>query len=157
MLDFGVHIKRSEPNASFLMQSGGLHHHRSGLEDGHGDLSHRQLLMVGLLGGDDRGVGSEHEVNTRVGHQVRLELRDVHVQGSIEAQGRRQARDDLSDEAVEVGVRGTLDVQVPAKDLLQTWVPSLAGPLRILQLWGALGVPLLGENTDTPNGVSGGG
>ena len=116
MLDFRVHIKRSERYASFLMQSGGLHHHRSGLEDGHGDLSHRQLLMVGLLGGDDRGVGSEHEVNTRVGHQVRLELRDVHIQGSIEAQGRRQARDDLSDEAVEVGVRGTLDVQVPAKD-----------------------------------------
>ena len=83
------------------------------LEDGHRDLSHGQLLVVGLLGRDDRSIGREHEVDARVRHQVRLELRDVHVQGSIEAKAGRQGTDDLGDQAVQVGVRGALNVQVP--------------------------------------------
>ncbi len=32
------------------------------------------LLMVGLLSGDDRSVCGQGEVDTRVGHQVGLEL-----------------------------------------------------------------------------------
>ena len=83
-----------------------LHHHGCRLEDGHRDLSHGQLLVVGLLGRDDRSIGREHEVYARVRHQVRLELRDVHVQGSIEAKAGRQGTDDLGDQAVQVGVRG---------------------------------------------------
>ena len=69
--------------------------------------------MVGLLGGDDRGVGRQHEVDARVGHQVRLELGDVDVQGPVEAQAGRQGADDLGDQAVQVGVGRALDVQVP--------------------------------------------
>ena len=56
-------------------------------------------------------------MDTGVRDKVGLELRDVHVQGSIETQGRGQARDDLSDETVQVGVGGTLDVEVPACQL----------------------------------------
>ena len=62
---------------------GTLHHHRRGLEDGVRDLSHRELLVVGLLRRDDRGERREHEVDTRVRHQVGLELRDVDVQGTV--------------------------------------------------------------------------
>ena len=47
--------------------------------------------MVGLLSRDDRGVGGQHEVDARVGHQVGLELRDIDVQGPIEPQRRGQA------------------------------------------------------------------
>ena len=46
------------------------HHHRGGLEGGVGDLSDGPLLVVGLLGGDDRSVRRKHEVDPRVGHQV---------------------------------------------------------------------------------------
>ena len=56
-----------------------LDHHGCWLEDGHGDLSHGQLLMVGLLRRDDRGIGGQHEVDTGIRDQVGLELRDVHV------------------------------------------------------------------------------
>ena len=75
--------------------------------------------MVGLLGRDDRSIGREHEVDARVRHQVRLELRDVHVQGSIEAKAGRQGTDDLGDQAVQVSVRGALNVQVPEMHPLQ--------------------------------------
>ena len=95
-----------------------LDHHGCRLEDGHGDLGHGQLLVVGLLRRDDRGIGGQHEVDARVRDKVGLELRDVHVQGSIETQRRSQAGDDLSDESVQVRVRGTLDVKVPEREII---------------------------------------
>lgn len=66
-----------------------------GLEAGVGDLGDGELLVVGLLRGDDGRVGGEWEVDARVRHQVGLELRQVHVQSAVEAQGRRDRRDDL--------------------------------------------------------------
>ncbi len=50
-----------------------------------------------------------------VGHQVRLELGEIHVQGTVEPQRGRNRGDDLTDQTVEVGVRRSLDVQVPAR------------------------------------------
>ena len=41
--------------------------------------------MVGLLGTDDGGVGNQREVDARVGHQVRLELRQINVEGAVES------------------------------------------------------------------------
>ena len=63
----------------------------------------------------------------------RLELRDVHVQGSIEAKGRRQGGDDLGDQAVQVGVGGSLDVQVAAADVIERLVVVHDGHVRVLQ------------------------
>ena len=54
-----------------------------GLEARVGDLPHGELLVVGLLGGDDGRVGGEGEVDARVGHQVGLELCQVDVQGPV--------------------------------------------------------------------------
>lgn len=44
--------------------------------------------MVSLLRGDDGRVGGEREVDARVRHQVGLELREVHVEGAVEAERR---------------------------------------------------------------------
>ena len=43
--------------------------------------------MVGLLSRDDRSVGDQGEVDAWVGHQVGLELCQVHVEGTVKAQG----------------------------------------------------------------------
>ena len=64
-----------------------LHHHRGWLEDRHGNLCHRQLLMVCFLGRDDWSVRREHEVDSRVGNQVGLELGDIHVERTIKTEG----------------------------------------------------------------------
>merc|ERR1712195_125434 len=45
-----------------------LHHGTGGLESTVGDLGHGQLLVVGLLGRDDRGIGRQQEVDTGVGN-----------------------------------------------------------------------------------------
>lgn len=65
------------------------------LEASIGDFSDRQLLVVRLLGGDDGRIGRQREVDARVGDQVRLELRQVHVQGAVETQGRGYRGHDL--------------------------------------------------------------
>ena len=40
------------------------------------DLSDAQLLVVSFLGGDDRGVSSEREVNSRIWYQVSLKFKE---------------------------------------------------------------------------------
>jgi hypothetical protein len=84
-----------------------LGHHGSRLKGRVGDLCHRQLLVVGLLSADDRCIAAEHEVDPGVGHQVGLELSDVHVQGTIEAQRGGQGGDHLQTarDSKKTGVR----------------------------------------------------
>ena len=110
-----------------------LHHLVGGLEAGVGDLSHRQLLVVGLLGRDDGSVGGQREMDTWVGHQVGLELGQIHVEGTIEAQGGCDGGHDLADQAVEVGVGGALDVQVTAADVVDGLVVDHEGAVGVLQ------------------------
>ena len=110
-----------------------LHHLVGWLEAGVGDLSHGQLLVVGLLGGDDGGVGGQGEVDTGVGHQVGLELSQIHVQGAVEAEGGGDGGDDLADQTVEVGVGGALNVQVAAADVVDGLVVDHEGAVGVLQ------------------------
>ena len=115
----GHHITTVQQAASHVLAVTGiaLHHLVGGLEARVGDLSHRQLLVVGLLGGDDRGVGGQREVDTRVGHQVGLELSQIDVEGTIEAQGGGDGGHDLRNQPVQVGVGRALDVQItPVND-----------------------------------------
>ena len=104
-----------------------------GLEDGVGDLSNRVLLVEGLIGGDDGGVGRQQEVDTGVGDQVGLELVHIHVQGSLEAERAGEGRDDLRDKTVEVGVGGALNIQSTVADLVDGLVIEQEGAISVLQ------------------------
>jgi hypothetical protein len=110
-----------------------LGHHGGWLEDGVGNLGDGELLVVGLLGGDDGGVRGEHEVDAGVGDEVGLELSDVDIKSTVEAEGCRQRGDDLGDETVEVGVGGTLDVEVAAADVVQGLVVQAEGAVGMLK------------------------
>ena len=72
-----------------------LDHLVAGLEAGLGEVVDGGLLVLGLLRGDEGCVGDEGEVDAGVGDQVRLELRQVHVQRSVETQRRRHRAHDL--------------------------------------------------------------
>jgi len=131
----GHHVAPVQQAAGHVLAVTGvtLHHLVGRLEAGVGDLGHRQLLVVGLLRRDDWRVGGQGEVDARVGHQVGLELRQVHVEGPVEAQGGRDGGHDLADEPVEVGVGGALDVQVAAADVIDGLVVHHEGTVRVLQ------------------------
>merc|ERR1712086_98127 len=110
-----------------------LGHHGGGLEGRVGDLGHGELLVVGLLGRDDGGVGGEHEVDTGVGDEVGLELGDVDVEGTVETKGSSEGRDDLGHETVEVGVGGALDVERATADVVDGLVVKHDGDVSVLE------------------------
>merc|ERR1719284_49797 len=93
-----------------------LGHHVGWLEASIGDLGDREGLVVGLLGRDDRSVRGHHEVDAGVWHQVGLELSEVDVEGAIETEGGSEGGDNLTDETVQVGVGGTLNVEAATAD-----------------------------------------
>merc|ERR1712032_1524627 len=136
----GVHVLRDDITTVhqahghvFAVTGITLGEHGSRFEHRVGDLTHRQLLVVRLLSRDDRGVRRKHEVDTRVRHQVGLELGDVHVQSAIETQRGRQGRRDLRDDAVQVGVRGALDVEATAAHIVDGLVVQAEGHISVLQ------------------------
>jgi len=57
-------------------------------------------------------------MNTRIGDQVGLELSDIDVQSTIESQGSGQGGDNLSNESVEVGVSGSLNIEGSSADIV---------------------------------------
>ena len=71
-----------------------------GLETSIGDLSNRKLLVVSLLSGDDRSIGSQGEVNSGIGHQVGLELSQIYIQSPVESKRSCDGRHDLTNQSV---------------------------------------------------------
>jgi len=110
-----------------------LGHHGGGLEGGVGDLGNGELLVVGLLGGDDGSVGGEHEMDTGVGDEVSLELGDINVEGTVESEGGGEGGDNLGDESVQVGVGGSLDVEVSSADIVDGLVVEHDGDVGVLK------------------------
>jgi len=72
-------------------------------------------------------------VDARVWDQVGLELGNVDVQGTIEAEGGGQRRDDLGLETVEVGVSWALDVETATADVVQGLVVKHDGNVGVLK------------------------
>ena len=103
------------------------------LKAGIGDLGHGQLLMVGLLSRDDGSISGQREVDARVGHQVGLELSQVHVQGAIKTQGSSDGAHDLPNQAIQVGVGRALDVQVTTTNVVNGFIVHHESTVRMLQ------------------------
>jgi len=110
-----------------------LGHHAGRLEDGISDFGNGKLLVVSLLRGDDRGIRRQHKVDTRVRHQVGLELGDIHVEGTIEAQRGGQRRDDLRHQTIEVGVSGALNVQGATADVVHGLIVKHDSNISVLE------------------------
>ena len=110
-----------------------LAHHAVAIEHLGGDLGDRHVLHERSTGSDHGSVGGEHEVNTRVGHQVGLELVHIHVQRTAETQRGGHGGDDLGDETVEVGVGRSLDAEVVAADVIDSLVVKNHSQLGVLK------------------------
>ena len=89
--------------------------------------------MVGLLGGDDGSVCGEREVDAWVGHQVGLELGQIHVEGAVEAKRSGDGGHDLAQQSVEVGVGGTTNVQIASAQVVDGFVVHHEGAVGVLQ------------------------
>ncbi len=132
---FGDDISSVHHGAGHVLSVSGvaLGHHVGGLEAAVGDLSDWELFVVGLFSGDDGWVGWQHEVDSGIGDQVGLELSDVDVEGSVESQGGSEGWDDLGDESVEVGVGGSLNIEVSSADIVDGLVVEHDSDVSVLE------------------------
>ena len=131
----GNNVTPVEKAASHVLAMPGIafNHLVGGLETGIGDLSHSQLLMVGLLGGDDRRIGHQREVNPGVGNQVGLELCQIHVQCAIKPQGSSDGGHNLTNQTIQVGIRRSLNVQIATTDVVDSFIVYHEGAVRVFQ------------------------
>ena len=67
--------------------------------------------MVSFICGYHGSVGGQGIVDSGIGDQIGLELIQIHVEGAVKTEGGGDGGDDLGNEAVEVGVGGSLDVK----------------------------------------------
>lgn len=81
--------------------------------------------MVRLLSGDEGRERGEREVDTGEGHQVRLELVEVDVEGAVETERGGDRGDDLRNETVKVGEAGLLDTETLLADVENSLVVDL--------------------------------
>ena len=102
-----------------------LHHLGTGLEARVRHLCDGVLLMVSLVGRDERRKGREWEVDTREGDKVGLELVEIDVERAVEAQGCCDGRHDLCDEAVEVREAGLRNTELLFADIKDRLVVDL--------------------------------
>jgi len=110
-----------------------LNHHGGGLEDGVGDLGNGELLVVGLLSRDDGGIGRKHEMDSWVWDKIGLEFSDVHIEGSVESEGGSQGRDGLGDQSVEIGVGGSLNIELSSADIVDSFIVEHDSNIGVLQ------------------------
>ena len=96
-----------------------------------------------------------HEVDARVQHQIRVELIQVHVQRSAEVQGYRQRRDAPRGQAVQVGVREPLDIQIATADAVQRLVvlTSIYWCKKCTHIVSSLAVATHKPRTDVPDQI----
>jgi len=131
----GNNITTVHQAASHVLPVSGitLSHHAGRLKHGIGDLGHGQLLVVGLGSRDNRSIGREHEMDARVRNKVGLELSDIDIDGAIEPEGGGQGRNDLGDEAVQVGIGGSLDVEGSPADVVDGFIVQQDSHVGVLQ------------------------
>lgn len=85
----------------------------------------------------DGSVADKGVVDTRVGDEVGLELVQIDVEGTVEAEGGRDGADDLRDQTVKVLVGRPGDIEVAAADVIDSLVVDQECTIRVLD--GAMG------------------
>ena len=102
-----------------------------------GEVADFEALVRALLGRDDGSVADQRVVDTRVWHKIGLELVQVDIESSIEAQARGDGADDLSYQTVEMLIVGARDIQAATADVVDSFVVNKEGAVGVLN--GAVG------------------
>ena len=68
-----------------------------------------------------------------VWHKVGLELSDIDVKGTVDSEGGGKGRDNLGNESVQVGVGGSLDIEVSSADIIDGLVINHNGNIGMLK------------------------
>lgn len=97
-----------------------------------GEVVDLEALVSALGSRNDRCVADKRVVDTRVGDQVSLELVEIDVQGTVEAEGGGDGADDLSNETVKVAIRRTRNAEVATADIVDSLIVDEESAVRVL-------------------------
>ena len=114
--------------------------------------------MGAAVGRDHRSITDQGIVDTGIGDQVGLELVEINVESAVEAQAGGDGADNLGNQAVEMLITRTGDVEVATADVVDSLVVDEEGAVRVLN--GAVGgedgvVGLNDGGGDTRSGIDG--
>ena len=68
-----------------------------------------------------------------VGYQVGLELCQINIESSVEAERRSDRRHDLTDQSIEIGVSRSLNIEVSTTDIVYCFVVHHKSTIGMLQ------------------------
>ena len=57
-------------------------------------------------------------MDTGIRYQVSLELSNIDIKGTIESEGSSERGDNLSNKSVQVGVGGSLNIEISSADII---------------------------------------
>jgi len=72
-------------------------------------------------------------VNARIRHQVRLELCQIDIQGTIKPKRGGDRRNYLTNQTVEIGVRWPLYVHITSADVIDGFIVDHEGAVGVLE------------------------
>jgi len=88
--------------------------------------------FMGALGvRDDWSIADKWIVNARVWDQVRLKFVQINVKRTIKPKTRSNRADDLRDQAVEVLITGTRNIQITTADIIDRLIIDQKGTVRV--------------------------
>ena len=93
--------------------------------------------MSALGSRNNRSVRDKRIVDTRERNQVGLELVEIDVKSTIETEGRGDGRNDLGDQAVQVLVARTRNIEVSSANVIHSLVVDKEGNVTVFE--GAVG------------------
>ena len=89
--------------------------------------------MSRFLRRDDRGVGSEWEMNSWEGYQIGLEFVEIDIESSVEAERTGDAGNYLGNQAVQVGEGWRGNSEVASTDVVDGLVVNHEGAVDVLE------------------------
>jgi len=72
-------------------------------------------------------------MDSRIRHQIGLELSNINVEGSIESKRSSQRRNNLSDQSVEISVSRTLDIEETSANVVDGLVIKHESDISMLK------------------------
>ena len=72
-------------------------------------------------------------MDTRIRYQVGLEFSNIDVKGTIESERSSERRDNLSNESVQVGIGGSLNIEVSSADIIDGFVIKHNSNISVLK------------------------
>mmetsp|Transcript_36078 Transcript_36078/g.56472 ORF Transcript_36078/g.56472 Transcript_36078/m.56472 type:complete len:336 (+) Transcript_36078:79-1086(+) len=103
------------------------------LKESGGELGNGVGLVESVLGAVDGGIGGQQKVDSGVGDQVDLELVDVNIESTLEAERGGQGGDDLGNESVKVVVGRALNTEGVSADVVDGFIVQHEGDISVLQ------------------------